>query len=254
MDNVIVHSIIIIIALITNLHTTEQLVYLMDKDQLLAVQEEDQLELTNLSRNCILHALEVLPKITSTPNALSDLEKINQFCREISATVNSKKKKAAYRTITEEDALVEPKVINQFYKGEMSPNDFLLQIETRLDEILNEDFDHDALFRTCWQVYCTEKTPRIAFSQHFSDDSIYHLWLIFNAVLPPESDMMLIPVKSLNVIMKRMLNLCAHEPISYYYSGKKVALEYQEYLQAIADSVEPLKLQPLLIHEVRLEY
>ena len=230
----------------------------MDKDKL-AVQEDDKLELTNLSRNCILHALEALPKAASTANILSDLDKIRHFCQDISEIVHSKsnmyKKKSVQRGIPEMEELpIESKVVDQFYNGVTSANDFLMQIEEKLNETLTGNFDHNALFRACWQVYCAERNPHFTLSQCFCDESVYyHLWLVFNAVLPPESDLLLIPVKSLSVVMKRMLDLCAHEPISYDYSGKKVALNYQEYLQAIVTYTEPLKLQPLLIQEVRLQ-
>ena len=229
----------------------------MDKDKL-AVQEDDKLELTNLSRNCILHALEALPKAASTANVLSDLDKIKHFCQEISEIVYSKssmhKKKSAQRGILEEEELlVESKVVDQFYNGVTSANDFLMRIEEKLNERLTGNFDHNALFSACWQVYCAERKPHLALSQRFCDESVYHLWLIFNAALPPESDTILIPVKSLNVIMKRMLDLCVHEPVFYDYNGKKVALDYQEYLQAIVTYTDPLKLQPSLIQEVRLQ-
>ena len=228
----------------------------MDKSKLATVQEDDKLELTDLSRNCILQALEVLPKSASTADVLSDLDKLKRFCQEISEIVKSKscayRKRVAQQGISEKDILTDSRIIDRFYNGGISANDFLLQVEEKLNETLTEDFDHEALFRACWKVYCAERKPLL--SQRFCDDSVYHLWLIFNAILPPESDnMMLIPVKSLNVIMKRMLNLCVHEPISYDYSGNKVALDFQEYLQAMANYIEPFKLQPSLIHEVRLK-
>ena len=229
----------------------------MDNLDLPAI-EEDKLELTSLSRNCILHALEVLLKSASTTSALSDLDKIKQFCQDISEILNKKsnvyKKKAAQQGISDKDMFTDSRAFDRFYSGGLSSNDVLLQVEEKLNEKLTEDFDQEALFRTCWRVYSAERKPQPSLSQRFCDDSVYHLWLIFNTVLPPESDTMLIPVKSLNFIMKRMLDLCVHEPISYGdYSGKKVALDYQEYLQALANGTEPFKLQPSLIHEVRLK-
>ena len=213
----------------------------MDKPKSLAVtvQEDDKLELTNLSGNCILHALEALPKSAGTANVSCDLDKIKKFCQEISEIVTNKsnvqnKKKVVQHGISGKDGpnLVDLCDFDRFYKGGINSSDFLLQVEEKFNETLTEDFDHELLFRTCWQVYCAERKQQLSSSQYFYDESLYHLWLIFNAVLPPaaESDTMLIPVKSLNVIVTRMLDLCAHEPISCNYHGNKVALDYQDYL------------------------
>ena len=235
----------------------------MDKPKsILAVQEDDKLELTNLSRNCILHALEVLPKSAGTADVSCDLDKIKKFYQEISeiivkikSNVQNKKKVVQHGISDKVGAtLVDSLDFDHFYKGGINSSDFLLQVEEKFNETFTEDFDHEALFKACWRVYCAERKQQLSLSQHFSNESLYHLWLIFNAVLPPESDTMFIPVKSLHVIIKRMLDLCAHEPISFNYHGSKVELDYQDYFQAIVGCADPLKLHPSLINEVRLQH
>ena len=216
------------------------------------IQEDDKLELTTLSRNCILHSLQVLAK-QGYMDTVSGLDKIKKFCSELSEAVSgrSSKKRPSVR-LAVEVPLLEPHNMSQFYKEKLSVKQLLLQIEEKVNEVLKEGFDQDTLYRVCWKVYCTEKRPHDHFSNWFSNDCMYRLWLIFNAaVLPPNSDIMLkVPVKSLNEIWKRMLELCGHECSSCEYSSTKVALDYLEYLQATANYIVQFKLDPSLTCEV----
>ena len=221
------------------------------------IQEDDKLELTTLSRNCILHALQVLSK-QGNVHTVSGLDKIKEFCSEcleaVSGRASNKRKPSVQLTVSEE-LIVEPNVISQFYEGKLTAKKFFLQIEKKIYEVWKEDFDQDILYRVCWKVYCTEKRPRDNLSKWFTDDCMYRLWLVFNAVLPPKSDgTFKASVKSLNEIWKRMLELCGHEHPNCEYNSIKVALEYLEYLQATANYIERFELNPSLVYEVSCMY
>ena len=149
-----------------------------------------------------------------------------------------------------EDPLVNTLEVNQFYEGALSVNDFSLLIERRLVEESNHgDFDADALHRACWSVYHLEKRSEISFPRWFSDECMYRLWLIFNAVLEPKPDTMM-PMKSVNEILKRLVELCGYTWNPNYEYTEKEMLDYPQYLEAITKYFERFELDTSLTCEV----
>ena len=220
-------------------------------------------ELTHLSKMCILHSLHALSPQDSEAESVSN-DRVDRFCRELHEVVShsgkyNSKKKRQIQTDRENPLDISSSSIEDFYEGKLSVEQFSLQIEQKLSEHVMEDFDHDALFRVCWKVYRERKRPDkmvTEFSRQQpaeSDDRMYHLWLIFNAVLSPEgSKVMTISVKCLDVIMMRLFYLCGHECSSQEltYSSESAALEYPEYLKAIANYNEKFNLKSSLTCEV----
>ena len=226
-------------------------------------------ELTHLSKMCILHSLNALSPQDSEGETVSN-DRVDKFCRELHEVVshsgkyNSKKRRpSAQIQIDRENPLdISSSSIEDFYEGKLSVEQFSLQIEQKLSEHVMEDFDHDALFRVCWKVYRERMRPDKRVTEFscrhpaVSDDCMYYLWLIFNAVLSPEgSKVMTISVKCLDVIMTRLFYLCGHECSSQElaYSAKSEALEYPEYLKAIANYNEKFNLKSSLTCEVSLQ-
>ena len=189
----------------------------------------------------------VLPK--------SGSHKIDNFCSQLSEVVSvggagSKGKKRSAQSVITEDPLVTSLEVNQFYEGALSVNDFSLLIETRLIQE-SSDFDSDALHRVCWRVYHFEKRAEISFPRWFSDECMYRLWLIFNTVLEPKPET-LMPVKSVNEILKRLVELCGYSWNPNYEYSEKELLEFPEYLEAITRYFDKFSLDTSLTCEVRL--
>ena len=226
-----------------------------------------QCELTNLTKSCILHSLHLLLRRDRKPHRC-DPEQIQKFCRELCEKVmqsNSSKDKSLslFFTSVPGVSLKEPLQINveEFEKGALTAMDIFLKIEQKLFECikLNRDcdFDHDSLFRICWKLYRVEKRPDslvTEFStQHQSDDCMYYLWLVFNAILSlEESDNIRIPVRCLDEVMRRVFDLCGHECSrdELVYNSSSEMLEYPEYLKAIANYNVKFDLKKTLTCEV----
>lgn len=220
------------------------------------LQEDGEIELTNTSKHCILHAVQALQPQHGIPSATptSSSHKIDGFCSQLLKVIRSrsKRKRKPTQLIASEDPLISSLKVNQFYDGTMSVNDFSLLVERRvLEESNNGGFDPSSLHRVCWDVYHLEKRVEISFPQWLSEECIYLLWLIFNTVLEPKSDT-LMTVKSVNEIMKRLVELCGYtwNP-KYKYSAKEM-LEYPEYLEAITRYFEEFRLDSSLICEVSI--
>ena len=227
---------------------------------------DNKCELTNLTKTCILHALHILMKRDN-----SRWEQIQKFCRELNETVtcsNAGKaiikadKKSHFYASVPGVSHEEPLQIDtdEFYKGLLTAKDILLLIEQKLvQHIDSADFDHNSLFRVCWKVYRVEKRPDSVVtefsSQHpESDDCMYYLWLVFNAIISPEADEMRIPVRCLDEVMRRVFDLCGHECSrdELVYSTTNEMLEYPEYLKAIANYNVKFDLKKTLTCEVSM--
>ena len=219
-------------------------------------------ELTALSRSCILHTLCVLME------ECSELENsIKKLCKELYVAVtntsqlSNKKRRSSAQMLS--ISIENPVGIDLSSVGNShDAKDLCLQIEQKMNGYMTGDFDHDSLFRACWKTYREKKRPDKMVtefsSQHppESDDTMYHLWLIFNAFLPTESvDMkprVKLSVKCFDVIMNRLFDLCGHECSSeeLVYTTTSDTLEYAGYLKAIANYREKFSLKTSLMCEV----
>ena len=229
------------------------------------VTDNNRCELTNLTKSCILHSLHVLMKQRDKPHNLNQIQK---FCRELCERVmcNSKDKSLSlFFASVPGVSLKEPLQIDadEFEKGLLTVKDILPKIEQKLVEYiqLNSEsagnFDHDALFRICWKVYRVEARPdnvvtKFSSEHPASDDYMYYLWLIFNAILSPDSYEVRIPVRCLDEVMRRVFDLCSHECSrdELVYNSSSEMLEYPEYLKAIANYNAKFDLKRTLTSEV----
>ena len=231
-------------------------------------QSDSKCELTNLTKSCILHSLNILLK-RDKPH----WDHFQKFYKELYETATYSNSKVSVKTDKRSqmpaspvpgsrDSLKESLQIDadEFEKGLLTAMDIFLNIEHKLvKNIKGDDFDYDSLFRVCWKAYRVEKRPDNIVtefsSQHpESDDCMYSLWLVFNAILSPESDAIRIPVKCLDKVMRRVFDLCGHEcsrgELVYYTSSKM--LEYPEYLKAIANYNVKFDLKKTLTCEVNI--
>ena len=227
---------------------------------------DNKCELTNLTKSCILHSLHILMKRDK-----SRWEQIQKFCRELydvaryngKITIKADKKSHFHASVpgvsSEEPLQIDT---DEFYKGILTGKDILLLIEQKLVECINSgDFHYDALFRVCWKVYRVEKRPDSMVtefsSQHpESEDCMYYLWLVFNAILSPDANEIKIPVRCLDDVMRRVFDLCGHECSrdELVYSTNSETLEYPEYLKAIANYNVKFDLKKTLTCEVSTTY
>lgn len=210
------------------------------------------ISLNNTTRHCILHAVQVLLPQQGMHTVLprSGSHKIDGFCGRLAeiASQGRGKKKNTIPLVISEEPLVSSLEVNQFYEGALSVNDFALLIEKRLLEE-QSDLDQDAIHRECWNVYHIEKRAEISFPRWFSDECMFRLWLIFNTVLEPQPETMM-AVKSVNEIMKRLVELCGYTWNPLYEYKMKDLLDYPEYLEAITKYFEKFSLDTSLTCEV----
>lgn len=222
------------------------------------LEEDGQIGLTNTSKHCILHTIqELLPQQgLHTVLPKSGSHKIDAFCARLMDVVSEgaeggKGKRKPSQSVIPEDPLINTLELNQFYEGVLSVSDFSLLIEQRLIEKSNSgDFDVEALHRVCWDMYHLEKRAEISFPRWFSDKCMYHLWLIFNTVLEPKPDT-LMSRKSVNEILKRLVELCGYTWNPNYEYAEQEMLEYPQYLLAITKYFEKFRLDTSLTCEVR---
>ena len=231
------------------------------------VTDSKHCELTNLTKSCILHSLHVLLKQDRQPRSP---DKVQKFCRDLCERVlqsNSKDKRSLFFASVPGVSLEEPLQIdaNEFEKGLLTAKDIFPKFEQKLVECIQlsgepvSDFDHDAIFKICWKVYRIEARPDnvvTKFSSEYpaSDDCMYYLWLIFNAILSPgDSFDAKIPVRCLDGVMRRVFDLCSHECSrdELVYNSSSEMLEYPEYLKAIANYNAKFDLKKTLTTEVR---
>ena len=223
---------------------------------------DNKCELTNLTKSCILHSLHILLK-RDKPH----WEQIQKFFRELYERVmsNSKDKRSLFYASVPGVSLEEPLQIDadKFEKGLLTVKDIFPKIEQELVECIrltsDGDFDQDSLFRVCWKAYRVEKRPDSVVtefsSQHpESEDCMYYLWLVFNAILLPESDDIRIPVRCLDEVMRRVFDLCGHECSrdELVYNTSSEMLEYPQYLKAIANYNVKFDLKKTLTCEVNV--
>lgn len=231
--------------------------------------EDIECELTLLSKNCILHSLHVLS--TEDEPKVSD---VNKLCDELHEAVldnKYKKKKHHLQQTVEETSLdVDVGMVKDFCEKKLSAEKFCLQIEEKLvSECIRvrRDFDHDSLFRACWNVYLDIKQQDLMAVELLSKDlelmtddhkygCMYHLWVMFNAILSQWSKDMLISAECFHIIMKRLFDLCGQDcPIEELVPSSTSiigGMTYLEYLNAIANYSKRFDLKSSLTCEVSI--
>ena len=218
-----------------------------------------ELQLTNLSKSCLLHALVVIVD----DDQPSSLDRIKKFCEDLLLQVQRngapKRRPSLKQDMdVETQPTFDPAAIKSFLKGEATAKQFQEVLEREMVQRINGDFDYNAMFSICWKVYRERQRPdskaEVFSKQHppEKDDCMYYLWLIFNAVISPEEKAMVMPVKCLDVIMTRLFELCGHECSSeeLVYSTAHENLDYPGYLKAIANYCEKFSLKSSLTCEV----
>lgn len=226
-------------------------------------------ELTNLSKSCILHSLHLLSPASGQDDSLSSaasVARINKFCKELYEAAQrkiegKKRRSSTTKTLPERvtENLLDSDSLRSFHEGRLSADQLCEEIERNLSGCITDDFDHESLFRVCWKVYREKKRPDkevIEFSRQHpveTDSCMYHLWLIFNAILPSMTKEMTTSVRCLDMIMKRLLDLCGHECSSQelVYGTTSEKLDYLGFLKAIANYIERFNLKSSLTCEVR---
>ena len=123
-------------------------------------QSSRKCELTNLTKSCILHPLNIMLK-RDKPH----WEQLQKFCSELYSKVSQvKTDKRSQQMPAAVDSLKDSLQISvdEFEKGSLTTMDISLEIERKLVESLSikeghNDFDYDSLFRVCWKAYRVEK-------------------------------------------------------------------------------------------------
>ena len=210
------------------------------------VTESGQLEFSNLTRHCVLHAVYVLaPHGIHAILPASGSHKIKTFCRDLSGLVKSKSTKKGGL----EDILMPTLEVHRFYEGAISMEDFTMLIEKRILETSGENVDVESLQRLCWQYYATERKGDITYPKWLSPECTYRLWTIFNCVLDRKLTVCL-PQLTVNEVLKRLLELCGYTWNEKYGYNKQEALEFPDYLDTITSYFDKLKLETSLTCEV----
>ena len=211
-------------------------------------------ELTDLSRTCILHTLSVL----RGQDESESIESVNKFCKRLYQAVQYKRSKDSGGVDSEKSLDVDSRSVKSYCDGRGgSAEKLLFKIELELSECAVDDFVEESLFKACWEVYHEHKQPWpeqivVEFSSHCLRESVYNLWLVFNAIVPSESGKLTTPANNLDVLMKRMYDLCGHacsrEELGY---GSTVEIDFLGYVKIVARYQRKFNLNPKLTSEVR---
>ena len=208
-------------------------------------------ELTDLAKTCILHSLSVL----KGEDESSSIEHINKFCKALYHAVRHQKIKHSSKSLD-----VDPQSVIKFSTGEICSEDFLTEIERAINKSAVDNFDHESYFKVCWEAYHQQKMPErivVEFSSRPLRESMYHLWLVFNAIIPPKSSKMMMPAKNLDVIMKRVYDMCRHkstrDELGYDTTTSNSDLDFPEVLEVIARYQAKFDLNQGLTIEVSLQ-
>ena len=212
-------------------------------------------ELTDLSRTCILQTLSVL----RGQDESESIESVNKFCKRLYQAVQYKRLKDSLQAggVDSKKSLdVDSRSVKSYCSGG-SAEKLLFKIELKLNECAVDDFEEESLFKACWEVYHEHKQPWpeqivVEFSSHHHRESVYNLWLVFNAIVPSESGKLATPANTLDVLMKRMYDLCGHacsrDELGY---GSTVEIDFLGYVKIVTRYQRKFNLNPKLTSEVR---
>ncbi len=205
----------------------------------------------SITSHCLLHAVHVL-----APNGLhsvlpaSGSHKIESFCSELQDLVKLKTKRKTLSAQLVEDTLVPALDIHRFYSGAISVQDFAKLLEDKLVQAVSQtELSEDALRKLCWGYYQVEKRSEITYPKWLSKTCTFRLFLMFNCVLEPLPTIQL-GANTLNEVLRRLLELTGYTWNDTYCYRKARALEFPEYVEAITDCFERLKLETSLTCEV----
>ena len=206
-------------------------------------------ELPCVTRHCLIHAVDVL-----APNGIhhvlprSGSHKIERFSEELSQLTRAKQKRKKGISLPD-PPLLQSIEIHRFYSGATTIEEFTMLIEQRLLLAFEGNLDQDALQRLCWSYYEADKKSVITFPKWLSPECTYRLWLIFNTV--HEHDLVTwIPRKTVNEVLKRLIELCGYTWNDAYKYTKEEEVEFPEYVEAITDYFDQLRLETSLTCEV----
>ena len=211
-------------------------------------------ELTDVAKTCILHSLSVL----KGEDESSSIECINKFCKALYCAVRHRKIKHLPKLVhhSHKTLDLDPQSVRKYCMGEICTEDFFTEIERAINKSAVDNFDHESFFKVCWEAYHQRKMPErivLEFSSHPLQESMYHVWLVFNAIIPPKSSKMVMPAKNLDVIMKRVYDMCAfdstREELGYGTTASNSSLDFPEVLEVIARYQAKFKLNPCLMIE-----
>ena len=213
--------------------------------------ETGQLQLTNISRHCLLHTVHVLRPQHNLSIVLpkSGSHKIESFCMELLEAVLVKPSQKKAIALLPEEPLIPSIEVHRFCEGATGMTDFALVIEEKFLSVSKGNINLDAFHRCCWKYYEMERKSEISFPKWFSRECTYRLWLIYNCVLDCDLDTAL-PLRTANEVMKRIVELCGYTWNQSYMYQYKEKMTYPEYLQAITTYFEKFKLETSLTCEV----
>ena len=226
----------------------------LSMEQTVVLTEDGHLELTPISQNCVLHAVEVLAPTQATSLLLpSGAYKIEQFSKSLVDVIKHKAPRKRTDTLSLADDSLLPSIdISKFYEGAMSTTDFAKKIENKLVDLSQGSFDVDSLHRACWKVYDFDKKSAISHPKWLSPECTYRLWLIYNCVLEKNTGTT-IRIRTANEVLKRIVELCGYTWNGSYQMSDKTTLDFPEYLDSITRYFTYLKLETSLTCEVILD-
>ncbi len=205
----------------------------------------------SITSHCLLHAVHVLaPKGLHSVLPPSGSHKIVSFCLELQDLVKLKSKRKTLSAQLVEDTLIPALDIHRFYSGAISVQDFAKLLEDKLVQAVSQtELNEDALRKVCWAYYQMEKRSEISYPKWLSITCTFRLFLIFNCVLEALPTIQL-DATTLNDVLRRVLELTGYTWNDTYCYRKARKLDFPEYVEAITDCFERLKLETSLACEV----
>ncbi len=211
-----------------------------------------ELQLTSITRHCLLHTVEVLrPHINlSIVLPQSGSHKIDGFCEELQNSINTKQSRKKSATIhLPNDPLVPSIETHRFCEGAIGSLDFMLVIEKQFLTLSKGNINLETFHRCCWKYYEMERKSEISFPKWFSRECTYRLWLIYNCVLEPDLHNAL-SQKTTNEVMKRIVEYCGYKWNPMYACEIASEINFPSYLSTITTYFEQFKLETSLTCEV----
>lgn len=178
------------------------------------------MELSTVTRNCILQVVQVLRPAPADPDSRFhrpssvDIHKVVSFCEQLSesskvSTIKRSKSGTPLPTSPTEtkQSLVEEADISRFCNGELDVNNFIKILEKRLLDKAGAALDATKVQQTTWDFYQIEKFGELVLPKWLSQTVTFQLWLLFNSMLESHSKTTMAP-GSFNDILRNIVELC----------------------------------------------